>query len=159
MRGIKCCFTWRSRPCFTANRKKSMVSQVESISAWNTVFACCRHTQYVTCYSNSDTTDFRIMLRLGGVIAQTTNTSTHVHTYTIKHHPSTLPHFWWLDWKNWKNERHQAIVTRACLALHSLTLGAHAQRGLQYLVCVCVCLSVKSHLTYGASVRPEKAVT
>ena len=41
----------------------------------------------------------------------------------------------------------------------SLTLGAHAQRGLQYLVCVCVCLSVKSHLTYGASVRPEKAVT
>ena len=41
----------------------------------------------------------------------------------------------------------------------SLTIGAHAQRGLQYLVCVCVCLSVKSHLTYGASVRPEKAVT
>ena len=26
-------------------------------------------------------------------------------------------------------------------------------------VCVCVCLSVKSHLTSGASVRPEKAVT
>ena len=26
-------------------------------------------------------------------------------------------------------------------------------------VCVCVCLSVKSHLTYGASVRPENAVT
>ena len=25
--------------------------------------------------------------------------------------------------------------------------------------CVCVCLSVKSHLTYGASVRPENAVT
>ena len=24
---------------------------------------------------------------------------------------------------------------------------------------VCVCLSVKSHLTYGASVRPENAVT
>ena len=43
-----------------------------------------------------------------------------------------------------------------------LTLGAHAQRGLQYLglsVCLCVCLSVKSHLTYGASVRPENAVT
>ena len=43
-----------------------------------------------------------------------------------------------------------------------LTLGAHAQRGLQYLglsVCLSVCLSVKSHLTYGASVRPENAVT
>ena len=26
-------------------------------------------------------------------------------------------------------------------------------------VCVCVCLSVKSHLTSGASVRPENAVT
>ena len=26
-------------------------------------------------------------------------------------------------------------------------------------VCVCVCLSVKSHLTYGASVRPENTVT
>ena len=26
-------------------------------------------------------------------------------------------------------------------------------------VCVCVCLSVKSHLTYGASVCPENAVT
>ena len=25
-------------------------------------------------------------------------------------------------------------------------------------VCVCVCLSVKSHLTSGASVRPENAV-
>ena len=35
------------------------------------------------------------------------------------------------------------------------TLGAHAQRGLLSWVC----LSVKSHLTYGASVRPENAVT
>ena len=26
-------------------------------------------------------------------------------------------------------------------------------------MCVCVCVSVKSHLTYGASVRPENAVT
>ena len=26
-------------------------------------------------------------------------------------------------------------------------------------VCLCVCLSVKSHLTYGAFVRPENAVT
>ena len=51
----------------------------------------------------------------------------------------------------------------------SLTLGAHAQRGLLpsarmrsegYCSCrVCVCLSVKSHLTSGASVRPENAVT
>ena len=43
-----------------------------------------------------------------------------------------------------------------------LTLGKHAQRGLQWLglsVCLSVCLSVKSHLTYGASVHPEKAVT
>ena len=41
-----------------------------------------------------------------------------------------------------------------------LTLGAHAQRGLVVgLVCLSVCLSVKSHLTYGASVRPENAVT
>ena len=27
------------------------------------------------------------------------------------------------------------------------------------LACLSVCLSVKSHLTYGASVRPENAVT
>ena len=46
-----------------------------------------------------------------------------------------------------------------------LTLGAYAQRGLQLYctvvgsVCLCVCVSVKSHLTYGASVRPENAVT
>ena len=33
------------------------------------------------------------------------------------------------------------------------SLGAHAQRGLR------VCVSVKSHLTYGASVRPENTVT
>ena len=26
-------------------------------------------------------------------------------------------------------------------------------------MCVCVCVSVKSHLTFGASVRPENAVT
>ena len=35
------------------------------------------------------------------------------------------------------------------------------QQGLLYLglcVCVSVCLSVKSHLTYGASVRPENVV-
>ena len=48
-----------------------------------------------------------------------------------------------------------------CTLVHSLTLGAHAQRGLLYLVvcvCVSVCLSVKSHLTSGASVRPENTV-
>ena len=45
--------------------------------------------------------------------------------------------------------------------IHLLTLGAHAQRGLQYLVvcvCVSVCLSIKSHLTSGASVHPENTV-
>ena len=39
-----------------------------------------------------------------------------------------------------------------------IPLGTQAQRGLQYLVWS-VCLFVKSHLTYGASVRPENAVT
>ena len=38
---------------------------------------------------------------------------------------------------------------------HSLTLGVHAQRE----VVGSVCLSVKSHLTSGASVRPENTVT
>ena len=45
----------------------------------------------------------------------------------------------------------------------SLTLSVHAQRGLRYLVvcvcvCVSVCMSVKSHLTSGASVCPENTV-
>ena len=39
-----------------------------------------------------------------------------------------------------------------------LTLGVHAQRWLQQL-CLCVCVSVKSHLTYRACVRHENAVT
>ena len=34
----------------------------------------------------------------------------------------------------------------------------HAQRGLQYLG-LCVCVSVKSHLTYGTFISPENAVT
>ena len=40
-----------------------------------------------------------------------------------------------------------------------LTLGAHAQRGLQYLVCVsvcvsvCVCVSVTQHLTFYVIIR------
>ena len=37
-------------------------------------------------------------------------------------------------------------------------LGVHAQRRLQQLG-LCVCVSVKSHLTYGACVRHENAVT
>ena len=45
-----------------------------------------------------------------------------------------------------------------------LTLCAHAQEGYCSWVCVSVCcvsvcLSVKSHLTSGASVRPENTVT
>lgn len=40
-------------------------------------------------------------------------------------------------------EQEWACCATACL----LTLGAHAQRGLQYLVCmsVCVCLCVRSY--------------
>ena len=36
-----------------------------------------------------------------------------------------------------------------------LTPGVHAQRGLQYLVCVsvCVCVSVTQHLTFHAIIR------
>ena len=41
------------------------------------------------------------------------------------------------------------LVCLACL--RSLTLGAHAQRGLRYLVCVCV--SVTQHLTFHVIVR------
>ena len=41
-----------------------------------------------------------------------------------------------------------------------LTLGAHAQEGYcSRPVCVCVCLSGKSHLTSGGSVRLENTVT
>ena len=41
----------------------------------------------------------------------------------------------------------------------SLTLGAYAQRGFTCRVCLCVCRSIKSHLTSGASVRPENLAT
>ena len=34
-----------------------------------------------------------------------------------------------------------------------LTLGAHAQQGLQYLVCVCVCVSIIQHLTLYVIIR------
>ena len=41
-----------------------------------------------------------------------------------------------------------------------LTLGAYVQEGYcSRPVCVSVCLSVKSHLTSGASVRPENTLT
>ena len=35
----------------------------------------------------------------------------------------------------------------------SLTLGTHAQRGLQYLVCVSVCVSVTQRLTFHVIIR------
>ena len=41
-----------------------------------------------------------------------------------------------------QNQTHLACAEGSALQCCSLTLGAHAQRGLQYLVCVCVCLSV-----------------
>ena len=34
-----------------------------------------------------------------------------------------------------------------------LTLGAHAQRGLRYLVCVCVCVCVTQHLTFRVTIH------
>ena len=37
-----------------------------------------------------------------------------------------------------------------------LTLGTHAQRGLQYLVCVSVCVSVTQHLTFHVITRATK---
>ena len=46
------------------------------------------------------------------------------------------------------------VDTTHCTVSLQLTLGAHAQRGLWS-----VCLCVRSHLTYGASVRPENAIT
>ena len=59
-------------------------------------------------------------------------------------------------------------IPTTCLSLHLLTvlceslltIGAHAQEGYcSRPVCVSVCLSVKSHHTSGASVRPENTVT
>ena len=42
-----------------------------------------------------------------------------------------------------------------------LTLGAHAQEGYCSWDCLslCVCVSVKSHIASGASVRPENTLT
>ena len=56
---------------------------------------------------------------------------------------------------HWKNFRGFSLLgefinpRRACAA-RVIVVG---------VVCLSVCLSVKSHLTYGASVRPENAVT
>ena len=52
-------------------------------------------------------------------------------------------HNWWLHETRTDHAKHSPA------ALY-LTLGAHAQRGLQYLVCVCVCVcvSVTQHLTF-----------
>ena len=50
-------------------------------------------------------------------------------------------------------------VSASSSLLLLLTLGAHAQEGYGSWVCLSVCLSVKSHLTSGASVRPENTVT
>ena len=48
------------------------------------------------------------------------------------------------------------MIREPAVVLLLLTLGAHAQRGLRYLVCVsvclcvclCVCVSVTQHLTF-----------
>ena len=53
------------------------------------------------------------------------------------------------------------FISRPSVQTHfliSLTLGAHAQEGYTSWVCLSVCLSIKSHLTSGASVRPENTV-
>ena len=67
-------------------------------------------------------------------------------------------------------EDNTTIIIHECLLSHTtynnklmiiqnldqlLTLGAHAQRGLQYLVCVCVCVcvSVTQHLTFHVIIR------
>ena len=42
----------------------------------------------------------------------------------------------------WSNYFHTTADTMCAIGLGSLTLGVHAQRGLQYLVCVFVCVSV-----------------
>ena len=54
------------------------------------------------------------------------------------------------------------VYTYACSLLHNvhglLTLGTHAQRGLQYLVCKSVCLSVRlSVTTFSATTRNKAA--
>ena len=64
-------------------------------------------------------------------------------------------------WDRWQCEHSLSVVS---LLKHDITLSAHAQREVRYLVasvcvCVCVCVSVKPNLTSGASVLPENSVT
>ena len=46
----------------------------------------------------------------------------------------------------WEEGTEELLLTSSFL-----TLGAHAQRGLQYFVCLCVCLSVTTSLAYQAA--------
>ena len=52
-----------------------------------------------------------------------------------------------------QNQTHVACTEGSALQCCSLTLGAHVQRGLQYLVCVSVCVSVTQHLTFHVFIR------
>ena len=64
-------------------------------------------------------------------------------------------------------EKHISMFTKnkccidfcAQLLFLSLTLGAHAQRGLRYLVCVSVCVSVTQHLTFHVIIRATNDTT
>ena len=47
----------------------------------------------------------------------------------------------------------------ACVYIFNPRRACAARVTVVGFVCLSVCLSVKSHLTYGASVRPENAVT
>ena len=48
---------------------------------------------------------------------------------------------------------HNLFALCEFLSYALLTLGAHVQRGLQYLVCVSVCVSVTQHLTFHMFIR------
>ena len=45
------------------------------------------------------------------------------------------------------------LFNKNALFTELLTLGVHAQRGLRYLVCVSVCVSVTQHLTFDVIIR------
>ena len=53
----------------------------------------------------------------------------------------------------WKHTEGLSTCIAAQGPIGLLTLGAHAQRGLQYLVCVSVCVSVTQHLTFHVFIR------